>query len=137
MRLGLLYGPRKLVAGLWKVKDSYNLDRLAIVAGAAALRDPQWIKSNCAKVVATRERTAKALAAMGLEVLPSQSNFIFVRTDSAKRAEGGYRFLKERGLLIRYFPLRLLDDGLRISIGTDAEMDALLKTLKEYLSNVC
>jgi histidinol-phosphate aminotransferase len=135
MRLGLLYGPSAIVAGLWKVKDSYNLDRLAIAAGAAALRDPQWTKTNCAKVVATRERTAKALTAMGLDVLPSQSNFIYARTDSAPRAAGGYRFLKEQGLLIRYFPLRLLDDGLRISIGTEAEMDALLKTLKEYLTN--
>mgnify|MGYP003874910155 CR=1 FL=1 len=135
MRLGLLFGPSEIVAGLWKVKDSYNLDRLAIAAGAASLRDPQWTKANCARVVATRERTARSLAALGLDVLPSQSNFLFARTTSARRAEGAYRFLKERGLLIRYFPLRLLDDGLRISIGTDAEMDALLEALKEYLAN--
>lgn len=135
MRLGLLYGSREVVAGLWKVKDSYNLDRLAIAAGAASLRDTAWTKANCAKVIATRERVSQALSAWGLEVLPSQSNFLFVRLGSASKAEGGYRFLKEHGILVRYFSMRLLDDGLRITIGTDAEMDAFLKTLKEYLAH--
>jgi histidinol-phosphate aminotransferase len=135
MRLGLLFGPAELVAGLWKVKDSYNLDRLALVAGAAALRDAEWTAGNVAKIRATRARTAQALQALGLEVLPSQSNFLFARMGGAQRAAGAYRFLKDRGILVRYLPLRLLDDGVRISIGTDAEMDALLKNLREYLSH--
>lgn len=134
MRLGLLFGGQELVAQLWKVKDSYNLDRLAIAAGAAALRDPEWTAANIRKVRATRERLSKALAALGLGVLPSQSNFIFARMKDAATAAGAYRFLKERGILIRYFPARLLDDGVRISIGTDAEVDALLAALKEYLA---
>jgi len=135
MRLGLLYGSSELVAGLWKVKDSYNLDRLAIVAGAASLSDPEWTEANCNKVRNTRDRTAAALTAMGLEVLPSHANFLFARMGSPERAEGAYRFLKERGILVRYFSLRLLDDGIRITIGTDAEMDAFLKKLKEYLAH--
>lgn len=135
MRLGLLFGSAEVVSGLWKVKDSYNLDRLAIAAGAASLRDPDWTRSNCAKVRATRERVAAALTAMSLEVLPSHSNFLFVRMGSARRAEGAYRFLKEHGILVRYFSMRLLDDGVRITIGTDAEMDAFLKALKEYLAH--
>ena len=135
MRLGLLFGPPDIVAGLWKVKDSYNLDRLAIAAGAAALRDPEWTKANVVKVRATRARVARELATLGLEVLPSQSNFIFARLDNAKRAAGAYRFLKERGLLVRYFPMRLLDDGLRVSMGTDAEMDVFVAALKEYIAH--
>ena len=134
MRLGLLFASAPLVSGLWKVKDSYNLDRLAIVAGAAALRDGAWTAANIRKVRATRERLSQALAALGLDVVPSQSNFIFARMKDAATAAGAYRFLKERGILIRYFPARLLDDGVRISVGTDAEVDALLAALKEYLA---
>ncbi|MCW8133218.1 MAG: histidinol-phosphate transaminase [Planctomycetota bacterium] len=134
MRLGLLFGPRPVVDGLWKVKDSYNLDRLAIVAGAASLKDGAWTKANAQKVKATRARLSKELAALGLEAVPSQSNFVFARCKDAATAAGAYRFLKEKGILIRYFPLRLLDDGLRITVGTDEEIDALLATLKEYLA---
>jgi len=134
MRLGLLYGPREIVDGLWKVKDSYNLDRLAIVAGAASLRDTGWTKANTTRVKATRARLAAGLATLGLQVVPSQSNFVFARAKDATTAAGAYRFLKEKGILIRYFPLRLLDDGLRITVGTDAEIDALLAALKEYLA---
>jgi len=134
MRLGLLFGSARVVSELWKVKDSYNLDRLAIVAGAAALRDQEWTAGHVRQVRATRVNLARGLAALGLEVLPSQSNFIFARLKSAAAAAGAYRFLKERGILVRYFPARLLDDGLRISVGTDAEVAALLATLKEYLA---
>lgn len=134
MRLGLLFASDKIVDGLWKVKDSYNLDRLAIVAGAASLRDTEWTAANARKVIATRTRLNKELAALGFDVVPSQSNFIFARMKSAEKAAGAYRFLKEKGILIRYFPARLLDDGIRITVGTDAEIDALLAALKEYLA---
>ena len=134
MRLGLLFANAKIVDGLWKVKDSYNLDRLAIVAGAAALRDTEWTKGNVAKVRATRARLNEALKTAGLDVVPSQSNFIYARMKSPQLAAGAYRFLKDRGILIRYFPVRLLDDGLRITVGTDAEIDAFLAALKEYLA---
>jgi len=134
MRLGLLFSSARVVDGLWKVKDSYNLDRLAIAAGAASLRDTEWTAANTRKVIATRERLTKSLSALGFEVVPSQANFVFARMKSAEKAAGAYRFLKERGILIRYFPARLLDDGLRITVGTDAEIDALLAALKEYLA---
>jgi histidinol-phosphate aminotransferase len=135
MRLGLLFGPKELVAGLWKVKDSYNLDRLAIVAGAAALGDAAWTAANTARIRATRERTARELAALDLEVLPSQSNFLFARLGDSAAARGAYQFLKARNVLVRYFPLRLLDDGVRISIGSDEQMDELLRLLKKYLAD--
>ena len=134
MRLGLLFGSAPLVEGLWKVKDSYNLDRLAIAAGAAALRDTAWTAQNVARVRTTRAKLDAGLIALGLKTIPSQSNFIFARLASAKAAAGAYQFLKERGILIRYFPARLLDDGLRITVGTDDETDALLSALKEFLT---
>ena len=135
MRLGLLFGSVAMVYGLWKVKDSYNLDRLAILAGAASLDDPDWTRANCERIRATRGRLVEGLASLGLYVLPSQSNFVFVRLQDAALAEGAYRFLKERGILVRYFSARRLDRGLRITVGTDAEIKALLAKLKEYLAS--
>ncbi|MEI6233461.1 MAG: histidinol-phosphate transaminase [Planctomycetota bacterium] len=133
MRLGLLFGSQRIVEGLNKVKDSYNLDRLAIAAGGASLRDTAWTAQNVARVKATRARLNAGLTALGFKTVPSQSNFIFARMENATVAAGAYRFLKERGILIRYFPARLLDDGLRITVGTDDEIDALLAALKEYV----
>jgi histidinol-phosphate aminotransferase len=134
MRLGLMFAPAKITAEFWKVKDSYNLDRIAIAAGAASLRDTEWTAANTKKIRATRAKLATGLTALGLEVVPSQSNFVFARMKSAEKAAGAYRFLKEHGILIRYFPARLLDDGLRVTVGTEVEIDALLASLKEYLA---
>ncbi|MEN9578959.1 MAG: hypothetical protein RJA70_1968 [Pseudomonadota bacterium] len=134
MRLGLLFASEEIVLGLSKVKDSYNLDRLALVAGAAALRDPAWTESNVAKVRATRERLSSSLALMGLWVLPSEANFVLVRMRDSAHAEAAYQFLKARNILVRYFKLRLLDDALRISVGTDEEIDSLLEALGAYLN---
>ncbi len=133
MRLGLLFGDKRIISELWKVKDSYNLDRLAIVAGAAALRDTAWTAENAKRVRATRTRLAAALTKLGLDVVPSQANFLFARMKNAEQASGAYKFLKEKGILIRYFSARLLDDGIRVTVGTDAEIDAFLATLTEYL----
>ena len=134
MRLGLLFGSARIVSELWKVKDSYNLDRLAIAAGAASLRDAAWTAENTRRVRSTRERLAAGLSALGFQVVPSQANSLFARTRDAATAAGAYKFLKERGILIRYFPARLLDDGIRVSVGTDAEIEALLGALKEYFA---
>lgn len=137
MRLGLMFGSRELIEGVSKIKDSYNLDRLAIAAGAAALRDQAWMKSNVEKIRVTRARLVSALTQLGYQVLPSQTNFVFARLPGAsgrtgaERAAGAYQFLKDRGILVRYFKLRLLDDGLRITVGTDEEIDALLQALRE------
>ena len=126
MRLGLLFASDEVVGGIGKVKDSYNLDRLAIAAGAAALGDDAWMRANVAKIVATRARLVEGLAALGLDVLPSSANFVFARFPTAERARTAYRALKERGILVRYFDRPLLDDGLRITVGTDLEIDELL-----------
>jgi histidinol-phosphate aminotransferase len=134
MRLGLLFASARIVEQMWKVKDSYNLDRLSIAAGAAALRDTKWTAENVRKVRGTRGQLVEGLTKLGLDVIPSQANFVFARCKSAAVARGAYQFLKDRGILIRYFSPRLLDDGLRVSVGTDAEIDALLAALKECFS---
>lgn len=145
MRLGLAFASSELISGLAKVKDSYNLDRLAIVAGAASLLDSAWTERNVERVVATRSRLQRGLEQLGYAVLPSRANFVFARVGAvtplpgeaeasarARIAQGAFQHLKARGILVRYFAERLLDDGLRITVGTDAEIDALLACLSEY-----
>jgi histidinol-phosphate aminotransferase len=134
MRIGLLFGPKDVVHGIAKVKDSYNLDRLAIVAGAAALRDQAWMIDNVAKIRRTRARLEHGLSALGFSVLPSSANFVFARLGSIERARDAYRFLKARGILVRYFERPLLDDALRITVGTDAEIDALFAALRDCVT---
>jgi len=135
MRVGLLYGPPEAVDGLWRVKDSYNLDRLAIVAGTAALHDHTWMRANAERVRATRKRLMEGLRAFGFEVVPSQANFVFARLGSAQRASSAYRYLKGRGILVRYFDARMLDDALRITVGTDEEIDTLLRELTAFVKH--
>lgn len=135
MRIGLLFGSAEMVQGLSKVRDSYSLDRLAIVAGAAALRDTAWVAETTARILATRERLIARLVALGMMPLPSRANFVFVRLGSSARAQAAYRFLRTRGILVRYFAMRLLDDGLRITVGTDEEIDALLDALTDFAAS--
>ncbi len=136
MRIGLVFAGEKIISGLWKVKDSYNLDRLAIAAGAASLRDTEWTENNVKKICATRETLSSALRDLGLEVLPSRSNFVFTRMQSVAAASGAYSYLKDRGILVRYLQTRLCDDALRISVGTDSEIEKFLDVFKEYLASL-
>lgn len=135
MRIGLLFGAPELVSGIAKVKDSYNLDRLAIVAGAAALRDGEWMREQVGKIRKTRTRLVAGLEKYGFRPLPSSANFVFARAPSADVARAAYGFLKEHGILVRYFDRPLLSDGLRITVGTDPEIDALLDALATFVQS--
>jgi histidinol-phosphate aminotransferase len=135
MRVGLLFGSAEMVHGLRKVRDSYSLDRLAIVAAAAALRDTTWLAEITARITSTRDRLIAELAALGLRSLPSRANFVFVRMGSPVRAHAAQQFLRQRGILVRYFAMRLLDDGLRITVGTEPEIDALLEALAAFTAS--
>ena len=118
---------------LHKVKDSYNLDRLSIVAARAALDDYAWMQTNAAQICEARELLQPALRALGLEVLSSQTNFIFARSpkvDAAKLYQG----LKELGILVRYFATPALRDGMRITVGTPQENQALIDALRQLLA---
>jgi histidinol-phosphate aminotransferase len=133
MRVGLAFASADIIAGLRKVKDSYNLDRLAIVAGAAALSDPAWTRRNVERIVATRGRLARGLEQLGCAVLPSQANFVLARFEDVAQARAAFEHLKASRILVRYFAqVPELADALRISVGTDEETDALLASLQAF-----
>jgi histidinol-phosphate aminotransferase len=132
MRLGLGFARRELMAQMMKVKDSYNLDRLAIVAGSAALEDQEWLRDTTAKIIRTRTHMLQALSAMGLHVPPSRANFVFPRIPDGRAAEV-FEALEKRRILVRYFNPPLVADSLRVTVGTDAEVEAFLRALRELL----
>jgi histidinol-phosphate aminotransferase len=134
MRLGLCFAHPPVIDALMKVKDSYNLSRVALAAGAEALRDASWMRRNVAKVVHTRAATETQLRKLGFVVPPSQANFVLARMpgrDMAPVARG----LRRAGILVRHFATPLLHDALRISIGTPAEMNALFRALEPLVRN--
>ena len=128
LRVGYCIGPENLIEALYKVKDSYNADAVAQAVALAALNDLPWMRSNSAKVRKTRARVAKELAKRGWGVLPSESNFLFARP-AHRPASEIFDELRAMNIFVRYFKGPRTGDRLRITIGTDAEMDALLKAL--------
>jgi histidinol-phosphate aminotransferase len=130
MRIGLAFGHPDLINELLKVKDSYNVDRLSIVAAVAALEDYDWMRQNVEKIRATRKRLTAELQSLGYFVYESQTNFVLARQAGVNQ-EGMYQAVKERGFLIRYFSTPELCDCLRITVGTDEQIDQLLAALRE------
>jgi len=130
LRLGFGIAQPDVIDGLAKVKDSYNVGAVACAVGAAALEDQAWARANAEKVRASRVRLTAALEALGFRVWASQANFLLARP-SAGDAERLYQTLKQRGILVRYFKEPRLDDKLRITVGTDADNDALVDALKD------
>ncbi|RMG60170.1 MAG: histidinol-phosphate transaminase [Deltaproteobacteria bacterium] len=132
IRLGLAFGNPGVIEQMMKVKDSYNVNRLTQVAGIAALEDLEWMKENVRKVVRTRERMTEKLKEMGFTVLPSRANFVFARREG-EYLKNLYEGLKERGILVRFFDTPSLRDALRITVGTDEEVDLFLEELASLL----
>ena len=130
LRVGYVVGAEPLIAAMYKIKDSYNVDRLAQEIALAAVRDQTHLRGNVERIRATRERVATALRARGFEVGPSESNFLWVRP-SRPAARDLHGALRERKILVRYFPGERTGAHLRITVGTDGEMDALLGALDE------
>ncbi|MGB1008517.1 MAG: histidinol-phosphate transaminase [Thiolinea sp.] len=136
LRVGIAIGDQALIQGLERVKGSfhpYTLGRMELAGATASMRDREHLQENCAKVIATRERIAAALQSLGFSVLPSKTNFLFARPP-AGNAESIYLGLKQRGILVRYFSKKRINEYLRISIGTDAEMDVFMSGLQEILA---
>jgi histidinol-phosphate aminotransferase len=131
MRAGLAFAEPDLIREMMKVKDSYNVGRLAQVAACEALADEQYFRATRDKVLATRERLSARLTALGFTVLPSGANFIFAIPPAGHPAKSLYERLLARGFLVRSLASPEVADGLRISIGTDADMDALLRAVQE------
>ncbi|CAG4894452.1 histidinol-phosphate transaminase [Paraburkholderia saeva] len=133
MRVGFAFGDAALIDALNRVKDSFNsypLDRLAQAAAIAAYEDDAWFRDSCRKVIASRERLSAGLTALGFEVVPSAANFVFARHEGYEAAALAIR-LREKAIFVRHFNAPRIDQHLRISIGTDAECDALLDALRE------
>jgi len=128
MRLGYGVSQRANIEQLFKVKESYNLDRISLAAAEAALGDLEHAQANVRKVIATRERLQAELDAIGLAYYPSRSNFVFFRIENAAAVK---QALMDRGVLVRYLRLPGYEDSLRVSIGSDAEIDRFLSELKE------
>ncbi|MBN2644798.1 MAG: histidinol-phosphate transaminase [Desulfuromonadaceae bacterium] len=129
MRLGLAIAHPEVVAALDKIRDHYHLDRLALVAAEAALLDQDYLRQRVAQVCTTRERFSERLRVAGYQVIPSQTNFVFVAPADGN-GQRIFEALQAHKILVRYFSDPLLRHGVRISIGTDAEMDAVLKVLE-------
>ncbi|MCD8353851.1 MAG: histidinol-phosphate transaminase [Clostridiales bacterium] len=125
LRVGFAFGSENLIQAVNCVKNSinsYTLDRLAIAGGTAAVQDRAWFQESCAKVAATREVTVRRLQAMGFTVLPSKANFIFISHEKVP-ARTLFARLRQEGILVRYFDKPRIDNFLRVTIGTDADMD--------------
>lgn len=136
IRFGFAIAHPDIIAGMRKVKDSYNCDALALAGATAAILDEDWMQANTERIQATRTRLTTELETLGFSVIPSEANFVWT-THSRPHAEI-FEALKARKILLRYmqFPNALdqqLITGLRITIGTDEEIDGLLTALKEIL----
>lgn len=130
LRFGFVVAQPQMIEQLVKVKDSYNCDALSIAGATAAMNDQAWLAENRRKVLATRTRLEEGMRKLGFDVVPSQANFVWC-TRADQPVETIYRQLKEQRILVRYMNYPGWGDGLRISVGTDEQIDALLATLKQ------
>ena len=132
-RLGFAIGSEELIADLNRVKFSYNpynINRLTLLAGTAAMEDEAYFEECTGKVRASRQWTAQALKKLGFTVLDSNTNFLFA---ASSRMEGGalYRALKQEGILVRHFDAPRISNYLRITIGNQQEMETLIAALEK------
>jgi histidinol-phosphate aminotransferase len=132
LRLGYLIARPEIVAGLVKVKDSYNCDTLSLAGGIAALEDQAYLAETRGRILATRRRLTDALRALGYLVPESQANFVWCT--GGPPALEVYQALKERRILVRLMRYPGHPDGIRITVGTDAEIDVLLENLQTAIS---
>ncbi len=134
MRIGLGIANKKTIDMLLKVKDSYNMNRLSIKAGKAAMDDRQYFSKIKKNVIKTRLFLGKRLKAMGFEILPSSANFIFAKPPvDAKNLTAR---LEGKNILVRYFCTDWLKDYIRISVGTMKEIKMFLKETEALLKTV-
>ena len=136
MRIGYAIGSKTLISVLEAVKNSYNsytLNSVSMAAGTAAIKDRAYFESTVSKVIATRQRVAEELRALGFTVLNSQTNFLFA-THNAINIKDYFEWLKAQKVFIRYFNLPRINNYVRITIGTDDEMNVFLNKTKEYIN---
>lgn len=133
IRFGFAVAHPAVIRELVKVKDSYNCDVLSLAAATAAVRDQDYLAETRAKILATRERLSASLHGLGFDVLPSQANFVWARRTD-RPVKPLYEGLKARKILVRYMNYSDYGDGLRVSVGTDAEIDLFLREMATLLA---
>lgn len=134
-RIGFAIAQKELIGELNKIKFSfnpYNEDRLAIVAGAAAMKDTEYFEKCIGEIMRVRELTVSKLKEMGFDVLPSKTNFVFAKKEGFS-GENIYTELKKRGILVRHFKSERIKDFVRITIGTEEQMNAFIEKLQEII----
>lgn len=137
IRLGIALGSKEAIRHLYDVKNSFNsypVDYIAQQVCLASILDDQDTKQKCAKVIKTRERVKQELKQLGFVVLDSYANFVFVKHPQVA-GEQLFLALRQSGIIVRHWNRERIDQFLRISIGTDEQMDRLITFLKTYLNN--
>lgn len=129
LRFGFVVAQPRMIEQLAKVKDSYNCDGLSIAAATAAIGDQRWLSENRAKILATRRRLTEGMRKLGFTTVDSQANFTW-NVHPEQPAKPLYERLKQDGILVRYMDYPDWGDGLRISVGTDEQIDACLERLR-------
>ncbi|RME94930.1 MAG: aminotransferase class I/II-fold pyridoxal phosphate-dependent enzyme, partial [Verrucomicrobia bacterium] len=132
LRVGYFIGHPDLIDALHRIRDSYNVNGLGQIAAAATLDHLDYYRDNIDKIVALREAVALQLGDLGFEVFPSQTNFLCVRPPRFP-AEQWQQRLRAEKILVRWFPQHSVRAYLRITIGTDEQMEALVKAVKKIL----
>ena len=130
MRIGIGIANKDMIDALYKIKDSYNINRLSQSAGIGAMKSVDYYKENVEIIKSNRVYLRNELIKLGFNVPKTQSNFVFAKIDNAKQI---YQQLKEKKILVRYFSDPILANGVRITVGTKEEIDILIKTLKDIL----
>ena len=136
LRIGFAIGSLELIEGLERVKNSFNsypMDKFAIRGGVEAIKDQTYFENCCQKIIDSRNKLSKQLENLGFEVLPSAANFVFAKHKSEDAAQLACQ-LREQSIIVRHFKQDRIKDFLRISIGTEAECEALVKALEEILA---
>ena len=136
-RIGFAIGNAALIADLEKLRYStnpFNVSRMNLLAGVAALKEQSYYDNNCESIIQTRDLTAAKMKSLGFEILESCANFIMARHNKIAGFEI-YKGLRERGILVRHFAKPRIDDYVRITIGTTEDMESLCTALKEMLEN--
>ena len=135
LRAGYAIGSEELIKGLCRIRDSFNsytLDRLALAGASAAVSDAEYYEKANNRVITTRERVSNSLRSMGFNVLLSSANFLFIKPPGINGADF-FTMLRENGILVRHFNKERIKDFLRVTVGTDEEMDKFIKVCKEII----
>ncbi|MNM76993.1 Histidinol-phosphate aminotransferase [compost metagenome] len=136
LRVGVALGSKEAISYLNDVKNSFNsypLDYISQRLAIASLKDDEYFKDTCAKIIKTRENTIKELKKLGFIIPESKANFIFI-THPTIKAKDLFEALKKDGIFVRYFSSSRIDNYLRVTIGTDSEMERFLNFVKDYIA---